>query len=473
MAGYDAVVVGSGPNGLAAGITLARAGLQTLLIEGREQIGGGTRTDELTLPGFRHDVCSAIHPFARGSPFLRGLPLGEHGLELVHPPLPLAHPLDDGRAVALYRSLADTAAGLREDSSNYQRLFSPLVAGWEPLILDTLGPLRIPSHPALFARFALSALRSGAGLARSRFESPEARALFGGLTAHSMLPLESPGTASIALVEALLAHSAGWPMVRGGSQNLSFALAAIFTSLGGEIRTGHWVHGLDDIPPAKAVLFDLTPRQILGIAGLELPWSYRAQLARYRYGVGVFKVDYALESPAPWLAEAARRAGTLHLGGTLEEISDSERKVWRGEHPDHPFVIFVQQSQFDATRAPMGKHTAWAYCHVPSGSRRDMTVQIESQIERFAPGFRDRILARHTMNSQKIEAYNPNYVGGDINGGVQDIRQLFTRPVPRLNPYVIPGTSCFLCSSSTPPGGGVHGMCGFHAARTALKRKPL
>jgi phytoene dehydrogenase-like protein len=467
---YDAVVVGSGPNGLSAGVTLAQAGMKVLLIEGHEHIGGGTRTDEVTLPGFRHDLCSAIHPFAQGSPFFRQLPLAEHGMELVHPPVPVAHPLDGGGAAALLRSLQQSAARFGADGRAYAHLMGPLVEDWADLTEDLLGPLGIPRRPLLFARFGLSALRSAAGLATSRFRGEPARALVAGLAAHSMLPLDSPATAAIALVEAMLAHTAGWPMVRGGSQNLAHALGAIFTSLGGEICTSRWVRDVGDIPEADVTVFDLTPRQLLEIKGLGLQPSYRRQLRRFRYGPGVFKVDWALDGTAPWKAEICAQAGTVHLGGTLEEIRSSEAAVWEGLHPERPFVIYVQQSQFDPTRAPKGKHTAWAYCHVPSGSRKDMTAHIEAQIERFAPGFRDRILARHTMNSQEMEDYNPNYVGGDINGGVQDIRQLFTRPVPRLNPYVVPGTDSFLCSSSTPPGGGVHGMCGYHAARSALKR---
>lgn len=470
MAEYDAVVVGSGPNGLAAAVTLAQESKRVLLIEGRDQIGGGTRTEALTLPGFKHDVCSAIHPFALGSPLFRHLPLAEHGLQLIHPPLPLAHPLDGGRAVAMHRSLAETAEGLGTDGPAYRRLLSHFVANWEPLTEDLLGPLRFPSHPLLYARFGLSALRSGAGLAKSRFRGQEAQALIAGLTGHSMLPIESLATGGVALVEAVLAHTVGWPMIRGGSQNLARALANLFASLGGEIRTGHWVRGMDDIPPARVVLFDLTPRQILEIAGSQLPAGYRRQLTRYRYGPGIFKVDYALQAPAPWTAEACRTAGTLHLGGTLAEISASERGVWRGEHPDRPYVIFVQQSQFDESRAPAGKHTAWAYCHVPAGSTQDMTERIEAQIERFAPGFSEHVLARHTMNSQEMARYNPNYVGGDINGGAQDLRQLFTRPVPSLSPYSAPDSDFFICSSSTPPGGGVHGMCGRFAALAALKR---
>lgn len=470
MTKYDAVVVGSGPNGLSAAVTMAQAGKKVLLIEGHEQIGGGTRTDELTLPGYRHDVCSAIHPFAQGSPFFRQLPLAEHGLELVHPPIPVAHPLDGGRSAVLQPSLGESAEGLGSDGRAYARMMRPLVENWEDLSADLLGPFSIPHRPVLFARFGLSALRSAAGLAGSKFKGEEARAIIAGLAAHSMLPLDSPATAAIALVEAMLAHTAGWPLIRGGSQNLGRALGAIFTSLGGEICTSHWVRDLSDLPEAAVVLFDLTPRQLLEIAGRELPGVYRWQLSRFRYGPGVFKIDWALDAPAPWAAGRCRRAGTVHLGGTLQEIREAEAAVWDGHHPERPFVIYVQQSQFDPTRAPEGKHTAWAYCHVPSGSTQDMTAQIEAQVERFAPGFSGRVLARHTMDAAEMQSYNPNYIGGDINGGVQDILQLFTRPAPRLDPYAIPGTNYFLCSSSTPPGGGVHGMCGFHAARSALKR---
>jgi len=468
---YDAVVVGSGPNGLAAAVTLARAGRSVLVLEGKDTIGGGMRTLEYTLPGFRHDVCSAVHPLGVGSPFFHDLPLRDYGLEWVFPDLPLVH-LMDGRAVALHQSLDATAAGLGRDGDAYHRLFAPLVREWRALLDEFLGPLGLPRRPLLMARFGLRALQPASMLARRVFESEGARALFAGMAAHITVPLEKPTTAAGGLMLGMLAHAIGWPVARGGSQSIATALAAYLRALGGEIETGVWVRSLADIPPARAVLFDVTPRQLLAIAGDALPGGYSRRLARYRYGQGVFKVDWALSQPVPWLDEAACRAGTLHIGGTLDEIAAGERAIWEGRLPDPPLVLFAQPSLVDPARVPdaTAGHTAWAYCHVPSGTTTDMTAAIEAQIERHAPGFRDCIIGRHTINAAEYEAYNPNYVGGDINGGVQDWRQLFTRPVARLDPYTTPDPRLFLCSSSTPPGGGVHGMCGYHAARSALDR---
>ncbi|MGB2770998.1 MAG: NAD(P)/FAD-dependent oxidoreductase [Anaerolineae bacterium] len=468
---YDAVIVGSGPNGLAAAITLATAGRRVLVIEGSETIGGGTRSAALTLPGFVHDVCSAIHPLGVASPFFRDLPLAKHGLAWVFPPAAIAHPLDDGSAVLVERSVETTAAQLGPDAGAYRRLMGPLAADWRNVLAEMLGPLRFPRHPISLVRFGLPALLPAASLARLLFRGERARALFAGMAAHPIMPLEWPATAAFGLMLGILAHAVGWPMARGGSQRIADALAAHLRSLGGEIVTGQWVARMDDLPPAAATLFDVTPRQLESIAGGRLPASYRRKLRGYRYGPGVFKVDYALDGPAPWQAAECLRAGTVHLGGTLDEIAASERAIWRGEHAAHPYVLFVQQTPFDPTRAPAGKHTAWAYCHVPHGSTVDMTGAIEAQIERFAPGFRDRILARSTRNAAEMAAYNPNYIGGDINGGVQDLRQLFTRPVASLNPYTTPASGIFLCSSSTPPGGGVHGMCGYFAAQAALRTR--
>ena len=473
-AAYDAVIVGSGPNGLAAAITLARAGRSVIVYEGAATPGGGCRTQELTLPGFHHDVCSAIHPLGVGSPFFRDLPLTQYGLEWIDPPLPVAHPLPDGSAAMLERSVEATAAGLGSDADAWRGMMAPLVPHWQAIIDALLGPLRPVQqarHPLLMARFGLSAVQSARGLAERRFRGAQARALFAGMSAHAMLPLEQSPTAAFGMMLGLLGHSVGWPLPRGGSQAISDALVAYLRSLGGVVVTDAPVESLDVLPSARAILCDVTPRQFLRLAGKRLPGDYTEQLARYRYGPGVFKIDLALDGPIPWRAEACHHAGTVHVGGPLEEIAAAERAVWRQVVPDDPFVLVTQQSLFDATRAPAGKHTVWAYCHVPNGAALDdaqMTERIEAQIERFAPGFRNRILARHTMGPQAMEAYNPNYVGGDINGGAQDWRQFFTRPTVQINPYVTPLPGVYICSSSTPPGGGVHGMCGYFAAQAAL-----
>ena len=464
----DAVVVGSGPNGLAAAITLARAGRTVLVVERADTVGGGTRSAELTEPGFVHDVCSAIYSLTASSPFFEELPLAEHGLEFVHPQAPLAHPLDDGTAVLLDRSVDETAAGLGADGEAYRRLFAPLVRDADRLVPFLLGPRPIPRHPLVAARFGLPALRSAVGLAR-RFEGERAKALFTGVAAHSVQSLRRSPTASFGLVLSLFAHVFGWPVARGGSQAIPDAMASYLRSLGGEIETGRAIGSVAELPEAEATLLDLTPKGVIDVAGHRLPDRYLRALRRYRYGPGVFKVDWALDGPVPWASDDCLRAGTVHLGGTAAEIVESEEEVWGGQAPERPFVLVVQQSLFDETRAPPGKHTLWAYCHVPNGSSVDMTERIEAQLERFAPGFRDRILARHTMGPGDVEAYNPNYVGGDINGGVQDLRQLWTRPVARWNPYSTPAKGVYICSSATPPGGGVHGMCGYHAAQAALK----
>jgi phytoene dehydrogenase-like protein len=468
---YDSLIVGSGPNGLAAAITLAQAGQRVLVLEAKDTIGGGTRSAEITLPGFCHDICSAIHPLGVASPFFRGLPLEKYGLEWIYPPVSLAHPLDDGRVVTLTGSLTESSESMGADGPAYQRLMAPLVGAWQAILEDILGPLPLPPrHPLNLARFGLLAIRSARGLAESRFEGQAARALLGGLGGHGMLPMETATTASIALVLGMLAHSVGWPIPKGGSQAISDAMAAYLGSMGGEIVTGQEVRSLDDLPPARSILFDLTPRQILKICGQRLPTGYRRQLSKYRYGPGVCKVDYALSGPIPWKADECARSGTVHLGGTLEEISASERAVWEGIHPENPLVLLAQQSLFDDSRTPGGKHTAWAYCHAPHGSTLDVSDRITAQIERFAPGFRDLILATSVRTAADMEAYNANYIGGDINGGVQDWRQIFTRPAARWSPYTTPVRGLYICSSSTPPGGGVHGMCGYHAAERVLTR---
>ncbi|WP_437735257.1 phytoene desaturase family protein [Sorangium sp. So ce1335] len=468
----DAVVIGAGPNGLAAAVALAGAGLQVRVIEARATVGGGARTAELTGPGYRHDVCSAIHPTAVISPFFRTLPLAEHGVAWIYPEAALAHPLPDGRAGVLYQDLDRMAETLgEEDAASWRGLFAPLLAHEGALFRELLGPLRIPPrHPLLLARFGLSAIRSADGLARDTFRGDAARALLAGCAAHAFLPLEALFSASFGIVLALAAHAAGWPLVRTGSQALVDALAAILRARGGEIETGRAVTSLDELPEARAYLFDTTPSAMARIAGDRLPAGYRRRLERFRHGPGVFKVDYALDGPIPWKAPAAARAATVHVGGALDEIAASERSLDRDAPAERPFCLVAQQSLFDGTRAPAGKHTAWVYCHVPSGCAVDMTPRIEAQMERFAPGFRDLVRARAVHAPAAWQRYNENYVGGDIAGGANDWIQIFARPVASLDPYATPNPSLYLCSSSTPPGGGVHGMCGYHAAAAALAR---
>ncbi len=465
---YDALVVGSGPNGLAAAITLARAGARVLVVEAKATPGGGMRTQEITLPGFRHDICAAIHPLGLASPFFRDLPLAGFGLEWILPPVSLAHPLDDGSAITVTRSLDETAAGLGADEAMWRRLLGPLTGRWQDAIDDLLAPFHVPRHPLLFGAYALPLAAPAVLLARALFREERARAVFAGMAGHSVLPLEAPPTAAVGLLLTMLAQSVGWPVAKGGSQAIADALVRYLQALGGDVVCGWEVADLAELPPARAYLFDTAPRGLLQIAGDRLPAGYRRQLARFRYNPGVFKIDWALDGPIPWTAAACHQSATVHVGGTLDEIAAAERAVWRGEHPERPFVLLAQQSLFDATRAPAGRHTAWAYCHVPNGSTVDRTDAIERQVERFAPGFRARILARSTRHAQAMEAYNPNYVGGDINGGVQDLFQHFTRPSLSLTPYRTPAKGIYICSSSTPPGGGVHGMCGYYAAQVVL-----
>lgn len=466
----DAVVVGAGPNGLAAAIALAQEGRSVQVFEANDTIGGGCRSEELTLPGFVHDTCAAIHPLAPASPFLSTLPLESYGLSWIHPPIALAHPFDDGTAAEFSQSIEETAASLGEDGDAWSNVFSPLVRDFDLLIDPLLGPFRLPRHPIALARFGLPALMPMDRFVRARFSGERARALFTGMAAHSMLDLSRPITASFGLVLGLLGHAVGWPIPEGGSQRITDALAAHLRSLGGHIQTGTRVTSLDIADDANAVLFDVTPRRFLDIAGDEVPDYYRRILSHYRYGPGVFKIDWALDGPVPWTAEACTRAGTIHLGPTFEEILASEGEVTRGKHPERPFVLLAQQSLFDSTRSPEGKHVLWGYCHVPQGSTVDMTDRIETQIERFAPGFRERVIARSTKTAVEMEVWNTNFIGGDINGGTQDWRQLYTRPAPRLDPYSTPNRRLYFCSSSTPPGGGVHGMAGYHGAQSALKR---
>lgn len=465
----DAIVIGAGPNGLSAAIELARNGRSVAVHEANDTIGGGCRSGELTLPGFVHDMCSAFHPLGAASPFFRSLDLSKEGLEWVEPPAALAHPLDDGTAVLLERSIDATVEGLGPDGRMYRRLVGPLVPEWPGLAADALGPLiRVPRRPLLMARLGIPGVLPARFLARRLFSGTRARALFAGLAAHSVLPLDAPLTASFALMFAVVTHVANWPFPRGGTQRIADALASRLRSLGGTIETGHRVERLDTLAAARAYLCDVTPRQLERIAGDRLSSRYRARLRSFRYGPGVFKLDYALDGPIPWRAKDCLRAGTVHVGGTLEEIAESEAQIANGKPAERPFVLVGQQSLFDPTRAPAGKHTLWAYCHVPNGSTFDMTERIEAQIERFAPGFRDRVLARSMMPPIEVERHNENYIGGDIGGGANTFFQFMTRPFFRLDPYATSARDVYLCSSSTPPGGGVHGMCGYHAARSAL-----
>ncbi len=466
--GYDVIVIGTGPNGLAAAIELARAGRSVCVFEAANRIGGGVRSAELTLPGFLHDVCSAIHPLAVASPFFRSLPLSDLGLEWVHAEAPVAHPFIDGHSIVVERSMEETERNLTEDGVRYRALFGNLTESWEAFAAEILAPLHFPSHPILFANFARYALSSARSLAFAQFRNPRTRALFAGMAAHSVLPMETRPSAAFGIVLTVFAHAVGWPFPRGGSQQIPEALATYLRSLGGRIETGILIRSLDELPRARMVFCDVTPRQLRTMVGDRLPDSYRRKLQHFRYGPGVFKVDWALSSPIPWKDKRCNRAATLHIGGTFEEIAWGEHEVSRGRHPERPFVIVTQTSLFDETRAPSGKQLAWAYCHVPNGSTDDMTNRIETQVEQFAPGFRDCILGRSKLSTADLQAYNPNYVGGDINGGLQNLLQLFARPVLSLSPYRTPAKGVYICSSSTPPGGGVHGMCGFHAARAAL-----
>jgi phytoene dehydrogenase-like protein len=465
----DAVVIGAGPNGLAAAVRLARAGAQVLVLEAAAEVGGGTRSAALTLPGFLHDRCSAVHPMAILSPWLRQLPLADHGLRWIQPPASAAHPLDDQPAVLLQHSLDETAEDLDRDARAYRRLVEPFLGDPHGLLGDALAPLGLPRHPLLMLRFGLRGLRSAIGLAR-RFTGPRARALLAGCAAHAILPLDRAATAAVAMMFLIAGHVETWPVIAGGSQALARALASLLESLGGRIETGVRVRSLADLPPARVYLFDTSPSQLADIAQPVLPARYLRRLRRYRYGTGVFKLDWALDGAIPWRDPRCLEASTVHVGGSLEDIAAAEAAVARGDHPERPFVMVCQQSQFDASRAPPGQHTGYAYCHVPGGSTVDQTAQIERQIERFAPGFRDRILARHATAPADFERDNPNYVGGAITGGSADLFQLFTRPVARLDPYTTPNPRVFLCSASTPPGGGIHGMCGYHAAQSALRR---
>lgn len=467
---YDAIIIGAGPNGLAAGIRLVQKGYSVIIYESSPTVGGGTRTRELTLPEFRHDVCSAVHPMAAASPFLSRLPLHEHGLEWIQPDYPLAHPIDGNSCAVLSTSLEETVRSLGDDGKAYKKLMQPIVENWESLSGQLLAPFSLlPENPVLMARFGLNALQPARRLINTKFKTKKARALFAGLAAHSIMPFDKIATSAIGLILGAVAHHAGWPFPKGGSHAITLAMASYFKSLGGQIETGTPIETLDQLPSSRTILFNTTPYQILDIAKNKIPDKYASKLKKYQYGAGVFKLDLALSEPIPWKHDECKKAGTVHLGGTYGEILASEEAMGKGNHTNYPYVLLAQQSLFDHSRAPSGKHTCWAYCHVPNGSTKDMTEPILNQIERFAPGFRDCIIGSHTMNTKAMQTYNSNYIGGDINGGKQDIKQLFTRPAGLFDPYHIPDTNMYICSSSTPPGGGVHGMCGFHAAESVLK----
>lgn len=462
-------VIGAGPNGLAAAIVLAQAGLEVRVFEAEPQPGGGARTLPLTLPGFLHDFGSAIHPMAAGSPFFRSLPLAEHGLELIHPPAPLAHPLDDGTAIMLERDIDATAAGLGSDGGGWRKLFAPIAENWFKLGPDLLGPVLLPKrHPIKLARFGLRAFPSARWLANRLFKEPRAKAIFAGLAAHSFLSLDEVISSAFGIMLGASAHAVGWPIPRGGSQSITQALCSYLETLGGAVTTGTRVERLADLPVADITMCDVTPRQLLKLAGDRLSPEYRRRMERWRYGPGAFKVDYALSQPIPWRANECLRSACVHVGGTLDEIAASEDAMRHGRHAERPFVLVAQPTLFDASRAPEGKHVAWAYCHVPNGSTFDMLPRLEAQIERFAPGFRDCVLARRVFTPADLEAHDANLVGGDIGGGSVELRQFLFRPTGKT--YSTSAADIFLCSSSTPPGGGVHGMCGFHAARRALSQ---
>ena len=464
---YDAIVVGAGPNGLAAAIEFATRGKSVCVYEANETVGGSARSAALTLPGFVHDICSAVHPLAVGSPFFKSLSLSEYGLGFVYPPAELAHPFDDGTAILLHRSVEKTSEQLGADARSYRRLLEPLVQDWENLAPELLGPIRFPHHPFAMTRFGLNAIRSAAGFVKSRFSEERTRTFFAGVVAHSCLSLDRLGTTAFGLVLLTLGHAVGWPIPRGGTQKISDALAAHLKSLGGEIVTGVRIQSLDDLAPSACVVFDLTPRQLLKIMGERFPAGFKNKLSGYKYGPAAFKMDWALDGPVPWRASECTQAATVHLGGSFAEIEASEAAIWEGKTTDRPYVLVAQPSLFDSSRAPEAQHTLWAYCHVPNGSQVDMSERIEDQIERFAPGFRSRILSRSVLTPAQLESHNANLVGGDINGGAATLTQLFTRPT--IHTYSTPLKNVYICSSSTPPGGGVHGMCGYHAARVALK----
>jgi phytoene dehydrogenase-like protein len=470
MSEYNAIIIGSGPNGLAAAIELARNRQKVLVIEGADTIGGGTRTGELTLPGFQHDHCSAVHPMAVLSPYLKTLPLAGFGLHWIYPEASVAHPMDEAPTILLSKSIDETSKYLGKDAKAWEDIFKYFTDHGHQILEDSMKPLGIPKYPYAFTKFGMKALLPASTFANFSFKEKYAKALFAGCSAHSVLPLEFFFTAALGLIFGMTGHMENWPIAQGGSQAITNSMAAYFRSLGGEIQTSQWVRKLQDLPMADAYIFDTDPVQLAQIAETDLPTGYRKRLMKYNYGPGAFKLDWALDGPIPWKDANALKASTVHLGGTLEEIAVSERMAWEGKHCDKPFVLLCQQSNFDASRAPKGKHTGYAYCHVPNGSTKNMTDAIENQIERFAPGFKDIVLKRHTTHTAAFHDYNPNYVGGAITGGAANLSQLFTRPVARLNPYTTPNPKIFICSAATPPGGGVHGMCGYWAAKAVLKK---
>ena len=471
LSNFDAFVIGSGPNGLAAAIALAQQGLKVKVFEAKDTVGGGTRTSELTEPGFKHDICSAVHPTAVASPFFNTLPLQEYGLEWIHPDFPVAHPLPNKEAVIAERSFENTIERLGSDSKNYKKLFKEFIESWEYLSKDLFGNLRIPEHPLAMMRFGWYGMFSAKLLSNSFFNQARTKAYFSGLAAHSIIPLEKAFTSSFGLILGTTVHSVGWPIAKGGSHSITKALAKYFESLGGEIELNSRIESLEQFPSNKPILFDLTPRQIITIADDRISTKLKNKLLNFKYGPGAFKVDFALSEPVPWLNEECKKAGTLHVGGIMEEIMHSEKEVWEGIHSEKPYVLVSQPSVFDKSRAPAGKHVLWSYCHVPNGSTESMKEQIIDQIERYAPGFRDTIISTSCMNALDFEKYNPNYIGGDINGGAQNLKQLFGRPLLKWDPYKLPVDDLYICSSSTPPGGGVHGMCGYNAARSVLKNE--
>ncbi|MEL6865582.1 MAG: NAD(P)/FAD-dependent oxidoreductase [Bacteroidota bacterium] len=466
----DVLIIGSGPNGLSAGIFLAQKGLKVRILEAAATVGGGTRTAELTLPGFHHDVCSAVHPMGVLSPFFQTLDLATHGLEWVYPKASVAHPLDGEEAVILSTSMEETAALLGKDAKTYQRLIQPLAEHIDWLMEDSLKPLGIPQHPLFLANFGWKAALPARTFSQIFFKEKRAKALFAGCAGHSILPLDKWFTAALGLVFLACGHAVNWPVAKGGSQSISNALLKYFQALGGDIQYETTIKHFSELPPAKAYVFDTDPWQVAHIAAAELPNSYLKRLRKYHFGMGSFKIDYALSEPIPWKDKRCLEAALVHLGGRFEEIAAYEKATWNGQYHDKPYVLLAQQSQFDDTRSPKGQHTCWAYCHVPFGSTRDRSAVIENQIERFAPGFKDTILKKSSINARAFHRYNLNYVGGAIAGGSTDITQLFTRPVARLDPYSTPHPKIFLCSASTPPGGGVHGMNGYWAARSVWRR---